>query len=75
MGWVKDLDAVNRRSVRVAASWCADTPRSPSRSDGPLGSLDRCRVQGARVFKTDQVLEDIPGAPQAVALPGQDATK
>ena len=49
--------------------------RRPSALALPLqlargGAFTAPAVQGARVFETDRVLEDVPGAPQAVVLPG-----
>ncbi|MFC1406148.1 MULTISPECIES: MBL fold metallo-hydrolase [Streptacidiphilus] len=49
--------------------------RRPSTLALPLqlarsGAFTAHAVQGARAFDADQVLTDIPGAPQAVALPG-----
>jgi glyoxylase-like metal-dependent hydrolase (beta-lactamase superfamily II) len=49
--------------------------RRPSTLALPLqlaraGGLTAPAVQNIRVFDTDRVLEDLPGAPQSVALPG-----
>jgi len=49
--------------------------RKPSALALPLqlargGAFTAPAVHGARVFESDQVLKDVPGAPQAVALPG-----
>ena len=49
--------------------------RRPSAVALPLrlarsGAFTAAAVQGARAFDADQVLEDVPGTPQAVALPG-----
>ena len=49
--------------------------RKPSAFAGPFqlaraGAFTAPAVQNARVFDADQVLKDVPGAPQAVVLPG-----
>jgi glyoxylase-like metal-dependent hydrolase (beta-lactamase superfamily II) len=49
--------------------------RRPSALALPLqlarsGAFTAPRVQNPRMFETDRVLDDVPGAPRAIALPG-----
>ncbi|WP_405880832.1 MBL fold metallo-hydrolase [Streptomyces sp. NBC_01136] len=81
--WIHERDAVILRDGPRSAMRHAKPERSmlpyllrrPSALALPLqlaraGAFTAPAVQGARVFDADQVLKDVPGAPQAVVLPG-----
>jgi len=81
--WIHERDAAilrdgPRSSMRHAKPERSMLPyllRRPSALALPLqlaraGAFTAPAVQGARVFDADQVLDDVPGAPQAVVLPG-----
>ncbi|MEV4445711.1 MULTISPECIES: MBL fold metallo-hydrolase [Streptomyces] len=81
--WIHERDAVilrdgPRSSMRHAKPERSMLPyllRRPSALALPLqlaraGAFTAPAVRGALVFYADQVLKDVPGAPQAVALPG-----
>lgn len=81
--WIHERDAAILRDGPRSAMRHAKPERSmlpyllrrPSALALPLrlaraGAFTAPSVQGARVFDADQLLEDVPGAPQAVVLPG-----
>ncbi|SOE29223.1 MBL fold metallo-hydrolase [Streptomyces sp. OK228] len=81
--WIHERDAAilrdgprsAMRHARPERSMLPYLLRRPSALALPLqlaraGAFTTPAVQGARVFDADQVLEDVPGAPQAVVLPG-----
>jgi glyoxylase-like metal-dependent hydrolase (beta-lactamase superfamily II) len=81
--WIHERDAAILRDGPRSATRHAKPERSmlpyllrrPSALALPLqlaraGAFTAPAVQGARVFDADQVLKDVPGAPQAVVLPG-----
>ena len=81
--WIHERDAAilydgPRSATRHAKPERSMLPyllRRPSSLALPLqlaraGAFTAPAVQNARVFDADQVLEDVPGAPQAVVLPG-----
>lgn len=81
--WIHERDAAILRDGPRSAMRHAKPERSmlpyllrrPSALALPLqlartGAFTAPAVRGARVFDADQVLEDVPGAPQAVVLPG-----
>jgi glyoxylase-like metal-dependent hydrolase (beta-lactamase superfamily II) len=81
--WIHQQDAAILRDGPRSANRHAKPERSmlpyllrrPSAVALPLhlaraGGFTAPAVQNARAFRTDQVLEEVPGAPQAVALPG-----
>ncbi|MFD9508184.1 MBL fold metallo-hydrolase [Streptomyces mirabilis] len=81
--WIHERDAVilrdgprsAMRHARPERSMLLYLLRRPSALALPLqlaraGAFTAPAVRGARVFDADQVLEDVPGAPQAVVLPG-----
>ncbi|WP_043667097.1 MBL fold metallo-hydrolase [Streptomyces xylophagus] len=81
--WIHERDDVilrdgPRSSMRHAKPERSLLPyllRRPSALALPLrlarsGAFTAPPVQGARIFYGDQVLKDVPGAPQAVVLPG-----
>lgn len=81
--WIHDQDAAILRDGPRSAMRHAKPERSmlpyllrrPAALAIPLqmaraGAFTAPAVQGARVFYADQVLKDVPGAPQAVVLPG-----
>ncbi|MFJ1748239.1 MBL fold metallo-hydrolase [Streptomyces sp. NPDC088116] len=81
--WIHGPDAVilrdgprsAMRHARPERSMLPYLLRRPSALALPLrlaraGAFTAPAVRGARVFDADQVLDDVPGAPQAVVLPG-----
>ncbi|WP_405973126.1 MBL fold metallo-hydrolase [Streptomyces sp. NBC_00988] len=81
--WIHERDAAILRDGPRSANRHAKPERSmvpyllrrPSALAVPLrlardGAFTAPGVPGARTFDADQVLKDVPGAPQAVALPG-----
>jgi glyoxylase-like metal-dependent hydrolase (beta-lactamase superfamily II) len=81
--WIHGRDAAILRDGPRSVSRYAKPERSmlpyllrrPSALALPLqlaraGAFTAPTVRGARVFDADQVLENVPGAPQAVVLPG-----
>ncbi|WP_033281902.1 MBL fold metallo-hydrolase [Streptomyces sp. NRRL F-525] len=81
--WIHDRDEAilrdgPRSSTRHAKPERSMVPyllRRPSALAVPLrlardGAFTAPGVPGARTFDADQVLKDVPGAPQAIALPG-----
>ncbi|MFF1739578.1 MBL fold metallo-hydrolase [Streptomyces mirabilis] len=81
--WIHERDAVilrdgprsAMRHARPERSMLPYLLRRPSALALPLqlaraGAFTAPAVHGARVFDADQLLEDVPGAPQAVVLPG-----
>jgi glyoxylase-like metal-dependent hydrolase (beta-lactamase superfamily II) len=81
--WIDERDAAILRDGPRSATRHAKPERSmlpyllrrPSALALPLqlaraGAFTAPAVQGARSFNADQVLEDLPGTPQAVVLPG-----
>ena len=81
--WIQERDAPILRDGPLSVNRHAKPERSvlpyllrrPSALVGPIqlaraGAFTAPAVQGARGFDADQVLEDVPGAPQAVVLPG-----
>src|SRR5882724_4221498 len=58
MGCVKDLDAVNRRRVRVAASWCHHTSaRARHTSSGEVGRPNSARDSTNKIVRSSQGFE------------------
>jgi glyoxylase-like metal-dependent hydrolase (beta-lactamase superfamily II) len=81
--WIHERDAVilrdgprsAMRHARPERSMLPYLLRRPSALTLPLrlaraGAFTAPAVRGARAFDAGQVLEDVPGAPQAVVLPG-----
>lgn len=81
--WIQKLDAAILRDGPRSVTRHAKPERSmlpyllrrPSALAGPFqlaraGAFTAPAVQGARSFDADQMLEDVPGAPRAVLLPG-----
>jgi glyoxylase-like metal-dependent hydrolase (beta-lactamase superfamily II) len=81
--WIHEADAPilvggPRSSMRLAKPERSFLPylmRRPAAIRGPLhlarlGGFGGKPVQGARTFRGEQILDDVPGRPQVVAMPG-----